>query len=50
MITIKNPCISELLKNAPALNDANQHNDNGYHQQDVDKPAHRVTAHQPKQP
>ena len=33
-----------------ALNEADYHNDNGNHQQDVNKPSHRVTAHQPQQP
>jgi len=34
----------------PALNEADYHNDNGNHNQDVNKPSHRVTGHQPQQP
>ena len=38
------------LKHSPPLNNPDQHDDNGNHQQDVNKPSHRVTAHQPQQP
>jgi hypothetical protein len=32
------------------LNQPDEHHDNGNHQQDMDYPAHRVTAHQTEQP
>jgi hypothetical protein len=38
------------LQNSPALNDVEQHDDDGDHHQDVNESAHRVTAHQPQQP
>jgi hypothetical protein len=31
-------------------NEVDEYHDNGNHQQDVNEPAHRVTAHQTKQP
>jgi hypothetical protein len=36
------------LKDFPALNDPQQHYNNCDHQQDMDEPAHGVTAHQPE--
>src|SRR5258707_9212904 len=38
------------LQDSAALNDPDQNHDNGNHQQDVNKPAHRVTAHQSQEP
>jgi hypothetical protein len=38
------------LKGFSALNDSYQNHDNRDHQQNMDKPAHRVTAHQSQQP
>ena len=38
------------LHRSSSLNDVDQHHDNGKHQQEVNEPSHRVTAHQPQQP
>jgi len=37
---------SRRLRDPPSLNETDQHGDNRKHQQDVNKPGHRVTAHQ----
>jgi hypothetical protein len=38
------------LKEFPALNDSDQHHYNCDHEQNMDKPAHCVAAHQPECP
>ena len=38
------------LEDSPALNEVEQHDDDGDHQQDVNYAAHGVAAHQPDQP
>jgi len=38
------------LHQPSSLNEPDQHHDNGNHQQEVNEPSHRVTAHQPQQP
>src|SRR4030042_2415996 len=38
------------LHRSSSLNDVDQHHDNGKHQQEVNEPSYRVTAHQPQQP
>jgi hypothetical protein len=38
------------LHRSSSLNEPDQHRNNGKHQQEVNKPSHRVTAHQAQQP
>ena len=44
------PQANSFLRQSSSLNDLDQHHDNGEHQQEVNEPSHRVTAHQPQQP
>jgi hypothetical protein len=37
-------------REASALNEPDEYHDNSDHQQDVDEPSHRVTAHKSKEP
>jgi len=38
------------LRRSSPSKEAEQHHDDGHHQQEMDKPAHRATGHQPQQP
>jgi hypothetical protein len=43
--------VGSFLIQSPATGDeVDEHHDNGNYQQDVNEPAHRVTAHQPQRP
>src|SRR5215211_7787072 len=45
-----NPFLSRLAEWPPALDDAEQHDDDGHHQQNMDEPSHRVRRHDAKEP